>query len=147
MQRIKLFPGLLSLLIIAITIVSCDSKGVETMNNLYKIAADNEGENESESENENESENESLNSEIQNNVTSNVDGNANKIDVILNEYEKFSIQYKDYKNRISEGDITLLAEAPEILDKVQELKTKLEESKSEMTAEQMLRLSQILSNS
>ena len=143
MQRIKLFPGLLSLLIIAITMVSCDSKGVETMNNLYKIAADNEGENESE----NESQKESLNSEIQNNVTSNVDGTANKIDVILNEYEKFSIQYKDYKNRISEGDITLLAEAPEILDKVQELKTKLEESKSEMTAEQMLRLSQILSNS
>lgn len=136
MQKFKLFSVLLSFVIMAITFVSCNTKEGESLGNLYNTVVDTENESENESE-------EEVNSE-----DSNLDSNAdvNDIDTLLNEYEKTVNQYNDYKERISEGDITVIAEAPALLERVQDMKAKFEKIKGNMTAEQIARLSVIISN-
>lgn len=134
MQKFKLFSVLLSFGIVGITFVSCNTKEGESLGNIYNTVVDTENENEGEEE---------ANSE-----DSNLDSNAdvNDIDTLLDEYEKTVNQYNDYKERISEGDITVIAEAPALLERAQDLKAKFEKIKDNMTAEQIARLSVIISN-
>ncbi|RRJ91520.1 hypothetical protein EG240_05810 [Paenimyroides tangerinum] len=134
MQKFKLFSVLLSFVIMAITFVSCNTKEGESLGNIYNTVADTENESESEEE---------VSSE-DSNLDSNTD--VNDIDTLLNEYEKTVNQYNDYKERISEGDITVIAEAPALLERAQDLKAKFEKIKDNMTAEQIARLSVIISN-
>lgn len=130
MQKFKLFSVLLSFVIVAITFVGCNTKEGETLGNIYNTVVDTENEEEANSED------------------SNLDSNAdvNDIDTLLDEYEKTVNQYNDYKERISEGDITVIAEAPALLERAQDLKAKFEKLKGNMTAEQIARLSVIISN-
>ena len=134
MQKFKLFSVLLSFVIVAITFVSCNTKEGESLGNIYNTVVDTENESESEEE---------VNSE-DSNLDSNTD--VNDIDTLLDEYEKTVNQYNDYKERISEGDITVIAEAPALLERAQDLKAKFENLKGNMTAEQIARLSVIISN-
>ncbi len=134
MQKFKLFSVLLSFVIVAITFVSCNTKEGESLGNIYNTVVDTENESESEEE---------VNSE-DSNLDSNTD--VNDIDTLLDEYEKTVNQYNDYKERISEGDITVIAEAPALLERAQDLKAKFEKIKDNMTAEQIARLSVIISN-
>lgn len=132
MQKFKLFSVLLSFVIMAITFVSCNTKEGESLGNIYNTVVDTENESEEE-----------VNSE-DSNLDSNTD--VNDIDTLLDEYEKTVNQYNDYKERISEGDITVIAEAPALLERAQDLKAKFEKIKDNMTAEQIARLSVIISN-
>ena len=134
MQKFKLFSVLLSFVIVAITFVSCNTKEGESLGNIYNTVVDTENESEGEEE---------VNSE-DSNLDSNTD--VNDIDTLLDEYEKTVNQYNDYKERISEGDITVIAEAPALLERAQDLKAKFEKIKDNMTAEQIARLSVIISN-
>lgn len=134
MQKFKLFSVLLSFVIVAITFVSCNTKEGESLGNIYNTVVDTENESESEEE---------VNSE-DSNLDSNTD--VNDIETLLDEYEKTVNQYNDYKERISEGDITVIAEAPALLERAQDLKAKFEKIKDNMTAEQIARLSVIISN-
>ena len=134
MQKFKLFSVLLSFVIVAITFVSCNTKEGESLGNIYNTVVDTENESEGEEE---------VNSE-DSNLDSNTD--VNEIDTLLDEYEKTVNQYNDYKERISEGDITVIAEAPALLERAQDLKAKFEKIKDNMTAEQIARLSVIISN-
>ena len=134
MQKFKLFSVLLSFVIMAITFVSCNTKEGESLGNIYNTVVDTENESEGEEE---------VNSE-DSNLDSNTD--VNDIDTLLDEYEKTVNQYNDYKERISEGDITVIAEAPALLERAQDLKAKFEKIKDNMTAEQIARLSVIISN-
>mgnify|MGYP003548110426 CR=1 FL=1 len=136
MQKSKLFSSLLSLGVIAISIVSCDSKNINAIENLYKTEAN--------SENESDSEIEEVDSKNDSNLSSDI--NVNNINAVLDEYEKTVNQYNDYKERISEGDISVIAEAPALLEKIQDWKNKIEKSKAEMTPEQVKRMSDIISN-
>lgn len=140
MQKSKLFSSLLSLGVIAISIVSCDSKNINAIENLYKTEANSENE----SENEIDAEIEEVDSKNDNNLSSDI--NVNNINAVLDEYEKTVNQYNDYKERISEGDISVIAEAPALLEKIQDWKNKIEKSKAEMTPEQVKRMSDIISN-
>lgn len=140
MQKSKLFSSLLSLGVIAISIVSCDSKNINAIENLYKTEANSENE----SENEIDAEIEDVDSKNDSNLSSDI--NVNNINAVLDEYEKTVNQYNDYKERISEGDISVIAEAPALLEKIQDWKNKIEKSKAEMTPEQVKRMSDIISN-
>jgi len=132
MGKFKLY-SLLSFVIVVITSVSCNTKERGSLGNIYNsvVEAESEGEDQ-----------DGTNSE-DSNLESKID--VNDINTLLDEYEKTVNQYNDYKERISEGDITVIAEAPALLEKAQDWKTKIDKIKGNMNAEQIARLSEILS--
>lgn len=132
MGKFKLY-SLLSFVIVVITSVSCNTKERGSLGNIYNsvVEAESEGEDQ-----------DGTNSE-DSNLESKID--VNDINTLLDEYEKTVNQYNDYKERISEGDITVIAEAPALLEKAQDWNTKIEKIKGNMNAEQIARLSEILS--
>lgn len=132
MGKFKLY-SLLSFVIVVITSVSCNTKERGSLGNIYNSVV--EAESEGEDQDGTNSENSNLESKI----------DVNDINTLLDEYEKTVNQYNDYKERISEGDITVIAEAPALLEKAQDWKTKIEKIKGNMNAEQIARLSEILS--
>lgn len=136
MYKRKLF--LVFLFSTTLSFVSCNTKVETDLEDLFSTVSESENENEQEQENESnkeESENKSVAIE-----------STNEIDVLLNEYETTVNQYNEYKERLSDGDITVIREVPTLLDKVKNLKEKLEKVKGEMTTEQLLRMSQIISS-
>lgn len=135
MKKTQVLLMLLSFVCIANGLVSCDFKDITNAATLYKMV---EG-------NENEESNQDINNstESENNILKS--GNT-EIDSLLDEYENYVNDYNDYKERISNGDLTVIAEAPELLEKVQETKYKLENIKVEMTLEQIARMSIIIGN-
>lgn len=135
MKNTYVLLNLISFTCITIGFVSCDLKDLTNAATLYNIVEGSENEDiKEESVNVKELETKVLNT-----------GNSD-IDILLDEYENYVNQYNDYKERISDGDLTVIAEAPELLEKVHETKKKIENSKIEMTTEQIARMSAIIGN-
>ena len=69
---------------------------------------------------------------------------SDDIDDMLDSYEDYVDQYIDYMKKVNKGDMTALANAPALMEKAQEWGDKMENSKGDMTARQMARMSEIL---
>jgi len=133
MKNTHVLLNLISFAVITVVFVSCDFKDLTNAATLYDIVEGSENEDINE---------ESVNAkELEDNV---LNTGISDIDILLDEYENYVNQYNDYKERISDGDITVIAEAPGLLEKVQETKNKIEHSKIEMTPEQIARMAAII---
>lgn len=133
MKNTHVLLNLISFAVITVVFVSCDFKDLTNAATLYDIVEGSENEDINE---------ESVNAkELEDNV---LNTGISDIDILLDEYENYVNQYNDYKERISDGDITVIAEVPGLLEKVQETKNKIEHSKIEMTPEQIARMAAII---
>jgi len=115
MNKKKLFIGiLLSLSTALFTLESCNSKEKTETQNHYET--------------------ESTSGKV----------SSNDIDDMLDSYEDYVDQYIDYMKKVSKGDMNALADAPALMEKAKEYGDKIENSKGDMTAEQIARMSQIM---
>lgn len=64
-------------------------------------------------------------------------------DALLNSYDEYVEKYNSYIKKAVEGDISALSEYPALLEKAQELSSKLEKSKNDISATQWARYMEI----
>ena len=62
---------------------------------------------------------------------------------MLDSYEDYVDQYISYMKKVSKGDMSAMADAPALMEKAEEWGHKMENTKEEMTARQMARMSTI----
>lgn len=62
---------------------------------------------------------------------------------MLDSYEDYVDQYISYMKKVSKGDMSAMADAPALMEKAQEWGDEMENTKEEMTARQMARMSTI----
>lgn len=98
------------------------------------ISTDNEDSYSGDEENTYESESTSTNNEV-----SSID-----IDDMLDSYEDYVDQYIDYMKKVNKGDMSAMADAPALMEKAQEWGSKMENSKGDMTARQISRMTEIM---
>lgn len=86
-------------------------------------------------------ENESLSSDIgdEGESDSNVSSGSNDWDAVLTSYEQYVDKYVSYAKKAMNGDMEALSEYPSLMQKAQELSTKLAGAKDEMSASQISR--------
>lgn len=68
---------------------------------------------------------------------------GNEVDAMLESYDEYVTEYVSYMKKASSGDMSALSEYPQMLEKAQELSSKIEDCKSEMTTEQWSRFNEI----
>ncbi len=68
---------------------------------------------------------------------------GNKVDAMLDSYEEYVTEYVSYMKKASNGDMSALSKYPELLEKSQDLSTKIKDCKEEMTNEQWSRFNEI----
>lgn len=71
-----------------------------------------------------------------------IDGNEDW-DQIITEYGEFYDQYIEYIKKVKEGDMSAMADLQEIMTKAQEISSKVENAKDELTDEQLQKFAEV----
>lgn len=134
MNKKSLFIGILSIALFT-TLASCNSKEKTESENIYETETTYEDSSNSEEESTYESE--STSTEYNSKVSS------AEIDDMLDSYEDYVDQYVSYMKKLSKNDMSAMADAPALMEKAEEWGNKMENTKDEMTARQMARMTTI----
>lgn len=68
---------------------------------------------------------------------------GNKVDSMLESYDEYVTEYVTYMRKASKGNMSALSEYPKLLEQAQDLSSKIEECKGEMTTDQWNRFNEI----
>lgn len=122
---------------IALSLASCGNNKSEKENSLDEITTEYET-----PVSEIEDSAEEISKEPEN-VVSTSKGN-NDVDAMLDSYEDYMNEYISYLKKINNNDMGALADLPALMEKGEEWSKKAEKAKSNMTARQMARMTEII---